>query len=122
MRLGALGILFGFVLLAAPPSEAAAPAGEPPPPPGSHIGPDEAASTIEQAEAARREAAERGAEWLTTQSLIEQARREVELGDWQRAADLAEQALQQGKLAIEQAERESRAWRDRVVRSDGAPQ
>lgn len=71
---------------------------------------------IEQAEAARREAAERGAEWLATRSLIEQARREADEGNWRQAADLAEQALQQGNLAVEQAERESGAWQDRVVR------
>ena len=121
MSPGTLGILFGIALLTGLPAAAAVQASESPPP-GAPIGPGEAALMIEQAEAARREAAERGAEWLATQSLIEQARREAELGNGQRAADLAEQALQQGKLAIEQAERESRAWRDRVVRSDGAPQ
>ena len=69
-----------------------------------------------QGVALRLEAAELGAEWLATHSLIEQARREAEMGNGQRAADLAEQALHQGRLAVEQAERESGAWRDRVVR------
>jgi hypothetical protein len=112
MRPGTFAILFGLVLLSAE----AAQAGEPAPPPESPVGAQEAASRIEQAEAARREAAERGAEWLATQTLIEQARREAEMGNWQQAADLAEQALQQGNLAVEQAERESGAWRERVVR------
>lgn len=116
MRPGFHGVLFAFVLLAALPAVAAGQAGEPSPPPGLPLGPSEAASMIEQAEAARREAAERGAEWLATRSLIDQAREAVAMGDWQQAADLAGQALQQGNLAVEQAERESGAWQDRVVR------
>ena len=71
---------------------------------------------IDRAEAAQREAGERNAEWLATRGLIKQARREADEGNWQLAADLAGQALQQGNLAVEQAERESEAWRDRVVR------
>ena len=89
----------------APSSQAEAPAGE-----------QSARERIDQAEAARRKAAEHGAEWLKTRSLIEQARREADQGNWQQAEALAEQALQQGILAVAQAERESEAWRDRVVK------
>jgi hypothetical protein len=67
------------------------------------------------AEASRKRAAEAGAEWLETGSLIEQASDAFENEDWSQALTLARRAKKQGQLAIEQAERESIAWRDRVI-------
>lgn len=74
------------------------------------------AHEIDLAEASRQEAAEARAEWLQTGSLIEEAKRAAESEDWQQALALARQAKQQAELAVEQAERESVAWRSRVVR------
>jgi len=70
---------------------------------------------IRDAEAARSRAAGLGAEWLETRKLITEARQLAENGDLQRAAERAEEARQQGELATAQAERESTAWRRRVV-------
>ena len=77
---------------------------------------ESAAKAITAAETARQKAAALGAEWLQTQSLIEQAQRAEAQGHWAEAVERAEQAREQGELASEQAEREAKAWRDRVVR------
>jgi len=71
---------------------------------------------IKQAEAARSRAAELRAEWLETGGLIEQAQRDVELGELERAAQLALRARRQSELAEEQALREAGTWTSRVVR------
>lgn len=115
MKGAVTGLLFAVSVLAALPA-AAAPDGEASPTPESSIGPHEVEALIDRAEAAQREAGERNAEWLATRGLIKQASQAADEGNWQLAADLAGQALQQGNLAVEQAERESEAWRDRVVR------
>jgi hypothetical protein len=67
------------------------------------------------AEASRQRAGEAGAEWLETGPLIEQAKHAAENEDWRQALTLALRAKQQGELAVEQAARESVAWRDRVI-------
>jgi hypothetical protein len=74
------------------------------------------AALIERAEAARRRAAELGAEWLDTGAMIRQAREEAARGKLDQAAELAEVAQRQGELAAAQAEREAVAWQRRVVR------
>lgn len=73
------------------------------------------ANEIALAEASRQRAAEAGSEWLKTGSLIEQARQAADIEDWQQALLLARKAKQQGELAVEQAARESDAWRERVI-------
>jgi hypothetical protein len=77
---------------------------------------DTVVAAIDRAEAARQRAAGAGTEWLQTESLILDARKALENGDWQDAIQLAKKAERQGLLAVQQAERESAAWRDRVVR------
>ena len=67
------------------------------------------------AEASRQSAAEAGAEWLETGSLIEQAKHAAENEDWRQALKLALQAKKQSELAVAQAQQESVAWRDRVL-------
>ena len=103
------GCLLACVLAAAAEVSAAEPAATP-------VDPGAVAALIRQAEAARQMAAGLGAEWLETEGVIEQARREADQGNWGQAATLAEQALRQGELAVAQAEREAEAWRARVVR------
>ena len=78
--------------------------------------PDQIAAQIEQAEQLRQSAADRGAEWLQTGSLIERAREAMASQEWQMAGQLARRAIQQSELAIEQSKRESTAWQRRVVR------
>ena len=68
------------------------------------------------AQSAQTAAAEAGAEWLETGVLIEQARLDAEQENWDTAIELAMKAKQQGELAVMQAERESIAWHNRVVR------
>ena len=74
------------------------------------------ASILAAAQSAEKAAAEAGAEWLQTDTLIDQAGQEAEQENWDMAIELAMKAKQQGELAVKQAERESIAWRDRVVR------
>jgi hypothetical protein len=69
-----------------------------------------------EAERALEAAAGAGAEWLSTRELLAQAARESEQGNRQASLELARQALRQAHAALEQAERESAAWRNRVVR------
>jgi hypothetical protein len=78
--------------------------------------PDQVSAQIERAEQMRQAAAARGAEWLATGGLIEQARKAAADENWDTARRLASQAKQQAELAIEQSERESTAWRNRVIR------
>ena len=73
------------------------------------------ADEIALAEASRRRAAEAGAEWVDTASLIQQAMQAADVEDWQLALALAYRAKEQGELAVEQAARESIAWRERVI-------
>jgi hypothetical protein len=74
------------------------------------------AHELDLAEVSRQDAEEAGAEWLQTSSLIEKAKQAAENEDWQQALALSRQARQQAELALAQAERESVAWRARVVR------
>ena len=71
---------------------------------------------IRQAENTRTLSAERGMEWLRTSDLIDEARAAAEAGDLGEAARLATEAMTLGELAIEQADREARAWKERVPR------
>jgi len=71
---------------------------------------------IDEAEAARSQAAALDAEWLDTRTLIDGARKAAANQNWQVAAELAARAKQQGELAVVQARREASAWRHRVVR------
>ena len=102
-------ILFG-ALLGSPPAMTAALATETAPLDAAAV-----AALIEDAEAARRRAADLAAEWLNTHKLITQARQEAEVGNLQNAAELASQATREGELAAAQAEREAGAWQRRVV-------
>jgi hypothetical protein len=106
-------VLYGYVLAAGLAAVAPVRAAEPPAAP---LDPGVVSERIQQAEAARRQAAGQGAEWLETGNLIESARREADQGNWEQAAALAERALRQGELAVAQARRESEAWQARVVR------
>ncbi len=67
------------------------------------------------AQSAQKAAAAAGAEWLETDALIDQARRDAEQENWDTAIELAMKAKQQGELAVMQAERESISWHNRVV-------
>ena len=73
-------------------------------------------SLIEHAVQTRVQAADMGAEWLETRTLVERAREQLEQGNLEQAASLADRARKQGELAIEQATREANAWKQRVIR------
>ena len=69
-----------------------------------------------EAEQLRMDAAAMGAEWLETGKLLEAAADADEQGDSDKALELTEEAKFQAEAAIRQAEHESGAWRERVVR------
>jgi curli biogenesis system outer membrane secretion channel CsgG len=69
-----------------------------------------------EAEQLRMDAAATGAEWLGTGKLLEAAVDAKEQGDSDTALELVEEAKFQAEAAIRQAEHESGAWRERVVR------
>jgi hypothetical protein len=69
-----------------------------------------------EAEQLRLDAAAVGAEWLGTENLLRAAIDANEQGDADEALELVEEARFQAEAAIRQAEHESGAWRDRVVR------
>ena len=69
-----------------------------------------------EAEQLRMDAAAMGAEWLETGKLLEAAIDADEQGDSDEALELVEEARFQAEAAIRQAEHESGAWRERVVR------
>lgn len=113
MKTGIMSLLLGLVLLTAALHGAWAeePAVTARPPSAASV-----AARIDEAEQARRRAAELGAEWLATRDLIAQARKEAEQGNLQQAIELADLARAQGELAAAQAANEAEAWQQRVVR------
>jgi hypothetical protein len=71
---------------------------------------------LAEAEHLRAEAAAAGAEWLQTGNLLEQAREEAAAGDLDAALALVDKARFQAEAALRQAEYESTAWQDRVIK------
>ena len=69
-----------------------------------------------EAERMRLDAAAAGTEWLQTEALLAAAREAAEQDDTSEALALVEEARFQAEAAMRQAEYESDAWRDRVVR------
>lgn len=71
---------------------------------------------LAEAERLRGEAAAAGAEWLQTGALLDQARDEAARGDVDAALALVDKARFQSEVALRQAEYESTAWQNRVIR------
>ncbi len=71
---------------------------------------------LAEAELLRLEAAAAGAEWLRTESLLDQAREEAARGDTDAALALVDKARFQAEAALLQAEYESTAWQERVIK------
>ena len=67
------------------------------------------------AEHLRQAAAAAGAEWLETEGLLIRSQQEAGNGDWSTALQLVQKACLQAGLALQQAEYESEAWKNRVV-------
>lgn len=70
----------------------------------------------QEAEALRAEAAEAGAEWLRTGTLLDEARDAAAEGDYDTALELVEKARFEAETALQQAEREAETWQHRVLR------
>ena len=71
---------------------------------------------LAEAERLRVEAASAGAEWLQTGGLLDQARDEAARGDTDAAQALVDEARFQAEAALRQAEYESAAWQERVIK------
>ena len=69
-----------------------------------------------EAEQLRLEAAAAGAEWLKTEALLDQAREEAAEGNMDAALALVEKARFQSAAALRQADYESTAWQERVIK------
>jgi hypothetical protein len=76
---------------------------------------DNYASLLIEAEELQQAAADAGAEWLQTGSLISEARHQAEQENWGEAIDALSKAKRQSELALAQAEHESDAWKSRVL-------
>ncbi len=81
-------------------------------------GPSEPAATAESAnqaivaaEAAAKQAQEVGYQWRDTEKLIQDAKAAAAKRDFATAQKLANAAAQQGKLALEQQQRESASYK-----------
>ncbi len=77
---------------------------------------DEFEARFAEAEALRMQAERAGSEWLETGKLLSEARLEAEQGNREAALKLVERARFEARMAVEQAEAESAAWRERVIR------
>lgn len=71
---------------------------------------------FDEAENLREQAVARGYEWVGTADLLEQAEALAAEGDTEGALALVEQARFQSATALEQADREAGAWKDRVLK------
>ncbi len=71
---------------------------------------------LAEAEQLRLEAAAAGAEWLQTEGLLDQARDEAAAGNLDTALALIDKARFQAEAALRQAEYESTAWQNRVIK------
>ena len=69
---------------------------------------------FDEAEGLRQQAAAQGYEWIGTAGLLEKAEALAADGDTENALALVEQARFQSATALEQAEREGKAWKGRV--------
>jgi hypothetical protein len=70
----------------------------------------EAQALIDEAEAARQQAAKAEFEWRWTKQYIKQAQEALAAGDAKKAAKLASRAKREGELAVEQAKTAARVW------------
>lgn len=99
-------------LLAMIPSVAPLSAAEPAPAAvATPAAPAPTSSLIEQAEAARREAASLGYEWRDTEAIIESARQALGKGRQAESDRLASEALLQGRAAVAQANGMQANWK-----------
>lgn len=71
---------------------------------------------LQQAQAARQQAAAVHNRWTTTAKVLEQARKAAAEGDYARARALADQATALARLAVDQARRQQQLWRAAVIR------
>jgi hypothetical protein len=71
---------------------------------------------FEEAEALHATVAEKGAEWIGTAALLEEAREAAANGDEEAALELVAQAKFQAEAALAQSEREAELWQHRVLR------
>ena len=68
------------------------------------------------AETLRVEAASKGAEWIETGRILDEARMADAEGETARALALVDKARFQSEAALRQADHESKAWQNRVIK------
>jgi len=71
--------------------------------------------SYEVAECLRRLASAKGVEWLETEGLLVRSLQEADKGNWETASGLVKKAHFQADAALQQAEYEAGAWKQRVV-------
>ena len=71
---------------------------------------------ITAADNLRWAAALAGVEWLETEGLLTHAREQAGKDNWSLALQLVQKACLQAELALQQAEYESKSWKNRVVK------
>jgi len=73
-------------------------------------------ATIDEAEAARKQAAAAGYEWRDTSKIIAKAREAESKGDQAKAQRFAAEAKAQSELAVQQSRQQANNWRNTVPR------
>ncbi len=76
---------------------------------------DEFAEIYQNAETAARQARELKYSWTSTAPLLEAASKAAEAGDYEKAMQLATEALLEAEIAIGQAEIQATTWKQAVV-------
>jgi hypothetical protein len=71
---------------------------------------------FEVADCVRKAASSQGAEWLETEKLLHRSLELANTGDWEKALQLVQIAHFQAITALQQAEHEAEAWKNRVVK------
>ena len=69
----------------------------------------------QDAEAVRQQAADAGYEWRDTEKMLEVSQHAAASGDYTVAIQLAEDAKQQGELAVQQSKEQAEVWQDFVI-------
>lgn len=77
---------------------------------------DQFKAAFERAQAAEKKAGELRNQWTTTENTLKAAKKAADEGDFEKAVKLAQHAEALANASVAQTERETKLWKDAVVR------